>query len=386
MVIDRVDGRRHDLDALRVMSFGTLIIYHTGLLYGTGDWLLSAEEPNRLIDLIHVGSHPWRMSLLFFISGLVTASLLQKRSSDEIRRSRTRQLLLPFMFGVLVIVPPQGYFSTLLFMPDLSVWEFLGHYFPAGMSLQHMWFLAYLWIYVVVWSLAYRRLEPHWHRMSAALASSLTGWKLFLVPIAFLSALRIGLYPIFGETLVIATDVYGHILYFSFFVAGMLLMHQPRFWQDIDRYRWIAGGTTVVSFLVLAVISMLLPPDERPDVLVAALRVVRSAFQWCAIIAMLAFAGRLVRGPSRLVTYLNRSIMTYYVMHQTVIIITAYYFAKAGRLELWSFVPVILITVVTCALIAELKRFGSAGLAGVSAKLAVLKRAAPKPPSPEAVG
>lgn len=386
LAMNRVDGRRHDLDALRVMCFGTLIIYHTSLLYGTGDWLLSAEEPNRLIDLIHVGSHPWRMSLLFFISGMVTASLLQKRPVGEIRRSRTRQLLLPFLFGVLVIVPPQAYFASLLVFPDLSLRDFLSHYFTGGFSLQHMWFLGYLWIYVFIWSLGFPRLERHWPNISAALASSLKGWKLLLVPIAFLSVLRIGLYPIFGETLVITTDVYGHTLYFSFFVAGTLLMHQQRFWQDIDRYRWIACGTAVVSLILLCVISMLVPADERPELLAVALRIVRSTFQWCSIIALLAFAGRIVRGPSRVVTYFNRSIMTYYVLHQTIIIIVAYYLAQAGILELWTFVPVIVITALTCGLLAEVKNVASIHLPALFTRLALLKRAAPKPPSPEAAG
>ena len=62
--------RRHDIDLLRVLSFGTLIIYHTSLLYGTKTWLLNSQESSRLMDLVAVGSHLWRMSLLFFISGL----------------------------------------------------------------------------------------------------------------------------------------------------------------------------------------------------------------------------------------------------------------------------------------------------------------------------
>jgi len=51
-------GRRHDLDALRVLCFGTLIIYHTSLAYGTRTWLLNASDGSRLVDLIAAGSHP----------------------------------------------------------------------------------------------------------------------------------------------------------------------------------------------------------------------------------------------------------------------------------------------------------------------------------------
>ena len=117
MVGDRPDGRRHDLDALRVCCFGTLIIYHSSLVYGAKTWWVHASDTTKLIDLITIGSHPWRMSLLFFISGVVTASLLKNRSVAEIRTTRTRQLLLPFVFGVFVVVPPQIYFSPYNFTP-----------------------------------------------------------------------------------------------------------------------------------------------------------------------------------------------------------------------------------------------------------------------------
>ncbi|MEB2846971.1 acyltransferase family protein [Rhizobiales bacterium RZME27] len=380
------NARRHDIDALRVMSFGTVIIYHASLLYGTRNWLLNSDEPNRLVDLIHIGSHPWRMSLLFFISGLVTASLLNRRSVDDIRRSRTRQLILPFLFGVLVVVPPQAYFSTLRVSPDLSYWDFLKTYLVSQLTLQHMWFLVYLWIYVFIWSIALSRLQGRWPKISAGFAALLRGPNLFLVPILFLSILRIWLYPAFGETQDITRDVYAHCLYLSMFLAGALLMNQPAFWQEIDRWRWVSFSLALSSFLVLAIVFIAVPREHLSEVLIAALRVLRSTFQWCTIIALLAFAARFANRPNPVVKYLNRSIMTYYVMHQTVIIIVAYYFAEAGMLDLWSFVPIVLLTALICALLAEMKKFASVAAGIVVSKLAPLRGMPSKPPSSEAIG
>lgn len=379
-------GRRYDIDALRVFSFGTVIIYHTSLLFGSKGIGQPSDQLCRLMDLIAIGSHPWRMSLLFFISGLVTASLLTKKSVEEIRRSRTRQLLLPFLFGVVMVVPPQIYFANRYVNPDLSYWEFLKSYMQSGLTLEHMWFLAYLWIYVFVWSVTFSRFQRHWGKISSAFVSSLTGTKLFLVPVAFLSALRVFLYPVFGETLVITSDVYAHVMYFSMFMAGALLCNESRFWQEIDRRRWVSLWLSVISFLAIAILAMTLPRGQWSDLLVVAARVVRSILQWTAILALLAFTGRMVRGPNRIVTYLNKSIMTYYVMHQTIIIIAAYYFAKLGMLSVWSFFPIVIITVVVCFLVAEAKKLVSVYFTAFILKLSVLRKAAPKPPSPEAAG
>lgn len=347
--------RRHDLDALRVMSFATLIIFHTSLLYGSNP-SLSGDLSARWFDLISIGSHPWRMSLLFIISGMVTASLVKKRSMAEIRSARTRQLLLPFVFGVLFIVPPQAYLAHFHLFSELSYWEFWTTYIVSHLGIEHMWFLAYLWIYIFIWSLVFPSMTRHFPRIAPGLASSLQGVNLIVLPVLFLSAIRIWLYPIFGETLVIRTDFYAHILYFSMFMAGGLLMDEQRFWTEIDRQRWLSGGLAVVAFLTLAVTVLALPRGHWPDELVVVMRIVRSIFQWCAIISLLAFGARIANRPNRVIAYLNGSIMTYYVVHQTVIVIAAHYLAQAGLLNPYSFVPIIVVTAVVCLLTAEIQK------------------------------
>ncbi|MBN9219434.1 MAG: acyltransferase [Mesorhizobium sp.] len=374
--------RRHDIDLLRVLSFGTMIVYHTSLLYGTKTWLLNSEENIRLIDLIAVGSHPWRMSLLFFLSGLVTSSLLERKSVDEILRSRTRQLLLPLVVGVVLIVPPQIYLSQFNPLPELSYWEFWKVYVISGIRLEHMWFLAYLWIYIFVWSLVWPRLERYWPGIPSAFASSLKGANLFAAPIIYLSVLRLWLYPIVGETSVITNDPYAHILYFSMFMAGSLLMNERNFWREIDRQRWVSCGLAFISFLAMATIVVAIPREQWPDTLVVMMRIVRSVFQWCAIIALLAFARRIATRPNPVVAHLNKSILTYYVIHQTIIIILAHLASVFGFLDVTSFVPIVFTTVLICMAIAETKRRTSIYLSPLTPRLTVFRRRAPAPGLP----
>lgn len=352
-------GRRHDFDLLRVMSFGTLIVYHASLMYGTQPWLLKSETTSRLMDLISVASHPWRMSLLFLISGFVTSMLVERKSVEDIRRSRTRQLLLPFVLGVLVIVPPQVYVSNTNPFPELSYWDFWKLYVITRIRFEHMWFLAYLWTYIAIWSVLWPRYRERWLRLSARLAASLKGANLFLLPVLFLSGLRIGLFPLFGETLVFISDVYAHILYFSMFMTGILLMKQEGFWREIDRQRWVSCAFSVLSFMVLAITVIAVPRDQLSDAFLFVGRIVRSIFQWCTIIALLAFAGRIATRPNRVVTYLNNSIMTYYVVHQTVLIVAAYYMSREGLLDVRTFFPICIVTALACAVIAEMKRLAA---------------------------
>jgi glucan biosynthesis protein C len=365
-------GRRHDLDALRVLCFGTLIIYHTSLAYGTRTWLLNSIDGSRLVDLIAAASHPWRMSLLFFISGLVTRSLLRNRSVSDIRGTRTRQLLLPFTFGVLLVVPPQIYLSEFNPFPGLSYWEFWKAFMVSGLTLEHLWFLAYLWIYVFAWSFLWPYLQRVWPNLPSALANSLRGVNLFLIPILLLSVLRLWLYPIFGETRAIHTDIYAHLVYFSMFMAGSLLMEESTFWREVDRQRWLGGALAIISFLVVAAAVVAVPREDWPDAVVILVRIARSIFQWCAIIALLGFAGRIANRPNRVIAFLNRSMMTYYVAHQTVIIIVAHQISKMGPLDIRSFVPVVLLSTLGCGLIGEAQKLIKAFLSPLIARVMAL--------------
>jgi peptidoglycan/LPS O-acetylase OafA/YrhL len=381
MTIGLTDGRRHDIDALRVFCFGTIIIYHTSLIYGTKDWWINSIESSRLVDVIEIASHPWRMSLLFFISGLVTASLLHRRSFAEVRSTRTRQLLPPFVLGVLFVVPPQLFFSPHNSFPDLSYWEFWLHHIQSGATLEHMWFLAYLWIYVFSWSVLQPKIQRHWPNLSASLATRLQGKGLYIVPIMFLMILRLCLYPVFGVTLVIATDFYAHALYFSMFMAGSLLVNEKGFWQEIDRQRWISLAVAILSLLALTGFYTLNFWQDMQEIVPTAMNIIWPIFQWCAMMTLLAFAGRIASRPNRVVTYLNKSTMTYYIAHQTVIVIVAYYVAQAGLLDIWSFIPIVVATAIICAIIAEAKTIVTARLVPWIFNLASVRKSMSKPVS-----
>lgn len=60
--------RRHDLDWLRVIAFGLLVLYHVGMDYVTWDWHVKSPTTQLMLQPVMLLSSPWRMSLLFLIS------------------------------------------------------------------------------------------------------------------------------------------------------------------------------------------------------------------------------------------------------------------------------------------------------------------------------
>src|SRR5258708_31692514 len=64
---------------------------------------ITALEPLMLV------LNPWRLALLFLVSGAATRFMLRKYAIGPLLRSRSSRLLIPLIFGMLVIVPPQAY-------------------------------------------------------------------------------------------------------------------------------------------------------------------------------------------------------------------------------------------------------------------------------------
>ena len=150
--------RRYDIDWLRVIVFGVLILYHVGMMYVSWGWHIKSTYILPWLENVMRLSNPWRLPLLFLISGLAMSFVFGKMPLGRLMRLRAVRLMIPLMVGVTVIVPPQIYYQSLARgYIEPGYLSFLGLYFTSNPVLNdvtptytHLWFVAYLMIYSVV--------------------------------------------------------------------------------------------------------------------------------------------------------------------------------------------------------------------------------------------
>jgi hypothetical protein len=186
----------------------------------------------------------------------------------------------------------------------------------------------------------------------------LAGPFFILTPWLFMTALRLTLFPIFGESHNVFADGYLHVLYLSVFLFGFAIAkHQP-FFDRCVRLRWVALAIALVCWAALIVYFNAYPDGvEPPDWLRAIMRSVRELDAWCAIVAAIGFAHRYLKnadGPVR--RLLTQAIFPFYLIHQTVIVVTGHYLDDL-RLPLWIEAPLLVAaTALGCWLFFDLGR------------------------------
>ena len=100
--------RHHGMDWLRIGAFGLLILYHIGMYFVPWGWHVKTAEPLDWVQLPMLATNSWRLALLFLVSGYASAALFAKLGgSGAFARSRSARLLIPLVFGLIVVIPVQ---------------------------------------------------------------------------------------------------------------------------------------------------------------------------------------------------------------------------------------------------------------------------------------
>jgi hypothetical protein len=311
---------------------------------------------------------PWRLSLLFLVSGVATAHLLE-RTPRGFLGARSLRLLVPLLFGMAVIVPPQSYLEVVEKVGYAgSYLDFLKLYFTAYHGFcrgndclilptwNHLWFVAYLWVYTVALWAAVRtgpRVVP---RLRALAERGLAGMWVVVVPILYLAVLRLTLAQWYPVTHALAGDWYNHALYGAIFLAGFAMAGSNAPWVAMERARWVALCLAVPAWGFIAIWTALPDSYVFPQSALIAGRIIYAALQWLPIVAVLGFARRHLAHDSPARVYLTAAVFPVYILHQTVIVVCAHALQPAHIDPRIEGLLLIAITAVACLLGYELIR------------------------------
>lgn len=358
-----LNGRQYGLDWLRIGAFGLLILYHIGMFFVPWGWHVKAAQLVEWAVWPMMAINPWRLLLLFVISGIVSRTLLAKLgTAREFAASRSVRLAVPLLAGMVLFVAPQPWFE----LRDRGRYDagfmhfWLHDYFEFGGShgtplptWNHLWFVAYLWAYSLV--LAGLAALPAAARGTLQQGFDLLfrGWGLVLLPIAWLAFAQLVLHPAFGETHALVNDPYAHAIYGFAFFFGIGLARSEGAWELIlQRWRGLLGAATLACTGMFAVHAL----SDGTSAWETARALSRAMLAWSMILGLLGFGQIRLHydGPVR--RYLTEAIFPYYIAHQTIIVAAGFWLKQIGAQPEMGFGVILLTTVFGCALTYEIGR------------------------------
>jgi hypothetical protein len=328
--LEKAAMRRHELDWLRVIVFGLLILYHVGMFFVPWGWHIKNDTIYPWVRFPMLFLNQWRLPLLFLISGMGTYFALLARSRQQFAGERFRRLLLPLLFGILVIVPPQVYLERLdkgqFSGGYLSYWPghaFSGVYPKGNFSWHHLWFLPYLLLYSLALLPLLFRLRHHpgarLNRMFRGISSS--PWKIYLLVLP-LYCWEAFLEPFFPITHALWGDWFNLVNMGTFFVYGFILLSSGgQFWNMVRAHRRTFLLMGIACFLCFLFFRYGVEDTTLVHYTEAIVKVVNL---WSWILAALGYASTYLHKPSRLLAYANEAVYPFYILHQTIIIILGY--------------------------------------------------------------
>jgi len=382
--------RHHALDALRVIAFGVLILYHIGMYYVL-EWGWHIKSPIQFewLQDVMILTNQWRMSLLFLISSMVLSSVLLNRyqtDSSEHRSGkwfrslsviseRTQRILIPLIFGMFVIVAPQVYIewsvNGIIDSTHTSFTDFYLSYINPNtlwlpdkqsdiglLTWNHLWFLPYLFVYSVL-LVAFFPVLKLIQRLPRSLADNLLIMSVVVVGVmVFIWLMLKSVYPTTHDLL---NDWYNHAKYGFVMLVGALLIMRPVLWEKMVHYRrqFLLVGVMLYALIIADRHDMLGPVGSWMSEslwfrIFVGIIVVANHWSWLA--AILGYGKRYFSQPRQWVSYLNKGVLPYYMMHQTLIVMAAYYLQPYSINPILAFVFIISFTLVGCAATYELVR------------------------------
>ena len=272
------------------------------------------------------------MPLFFVLAGASAFFALRRRNAWQYTLNRTLRLLVPFIFGMLIIVVPQAYYEMAQDgnLSDTAFFAFYPQYI-VDLNIQywfHLWFLLYLFGFSLVSIPLFIPFGKERKSLVARVGESIDSTIVWILGLVVVIALV--------DILVYPTSFWGQresggwniISYIVFFIFGYVLFSNPKQIGGLIRLRWYFLGCGLIMLVSLFVVFVdpIADPGTHFGSMYYSLAHFLRAIHSCAwILAFIGLASRHLNFSNKFLEYSSEAVLPFYILHQTAIVSIGYY-------------------------------------------------------------
>jgi glucan biosynthesis protein C len=324
--------RQYYIDWLRAGAMFLLVFYHSGRLFDEPGWHLKNITGNYAIEVFNRVLDLWQMPLFFLAAGAAVWFSMGSRGAGAFAIEWVLRLLVPLIFGMLVLVPPQVYLER-IYIGDFtgSFWAWWPHTFQGtysngdastgNLSWHHLWFLAYLFVFSMLLIPVFRYFRKIDKKpLIEKIGGFFSKPGAILLPAIPLVLVDISLRDIYGSgNQNLFNDWANFLFYILVFFYGFIMVSDARIMQAVKRHMWVELAILAVCVFMIVII------DNTEFGHESLANVFWPLGTWMALLVWTGFAMRLLNFSNSLLRYATDAVLPVYMLHQTLIIIIGYF-------------------------------------------------------------
>jgi glucan biosynthesis protein C len=326
-------NRQHYIDWLRVIATIGIFLFHNARAYDYGDWhvknALTSLGATQFVEFMNI----WMMPLFFVLSGASVYYSLKSRNGGTFLKERFFRIMIPWLLtGIFVMGPPQVYLERLSHGQfNGNFFQFLPHYFDglygfggnfAWMGV-HCWYLMLLSVFsVILLPLFLPRIRTGFSPLQSIAVKMGKPWILPLlwVPVGVVALLS----GVIGLGFTEQMGSWDILSYAMFFILGYVLFASAGLQEAVKKQ----GGWFLLAAVAFSALHLVLKFSVRPafydDI------DIRLLATWGWIIGLFWLGERFLNFTNRFLAHVNEMVLPFYILHQMVIVIVAYFVVQTG--------------------------------------------------------
>lgn len=356
---NRIKERIYYIDWLRILAILVVFIFHCAHIFDPLDFHVKNIEKSNGFLIFVVFCNFWMMPLFFLLAGASAWFASGVRSTRQFISERVQRLIIPFVMGVILLVPPQFY------LEGLQKGKFAGSFieyltihakvlskslYPSpvifGSIGHHVWFLAFLFLYSVLTIPVFQFLRGEngrrWIDLLAGLCTKPGALFLFALPPAVIYLALKPVSPMYNDW----ADFFNWMLVFIF---GFILFSRKEFSDSIRKHTYPALATGIISFGICVgllasgyAMKWFDVPDYSLGCMAFYLLWVLTTWSW--MIFFLGMGARFLNFRNRFLSYGSEAVLPFYLLHQTVILLVGFYVVQWNTGMFAKFVAIIAVS------------------------------------------
>ena len=349
--------RRYEIDWVRNISILMLFVYHTSAIFCMfGDFYIISDNKNMLANLLIVLMFVWYMPSLFFLAGASTYFASKKRNYKEYMIERLKKLLVPLVFGILILVPPQTYMAriwrgetNIKYIDHLkyfftNITDFTG--FDGGFTPAHLWFILYLFIVSFIGGYILFNCFKDSNKIFNLNKIKSLIFNKFSILILLLMGIVSDIFPsIMGKSIVgcLLIFILGYIVYSEECIIDKIVLKRFKFLLALI-------SVAIIGVLYVFKIKDLLPMNYYWIIE----SVLKNMVLIFAIASIVGFSSVYLNKNNSVLKYLNEASFPVYIIHQPILLVIALFVIPTVKSTLLSMILIIFTSLIVTFLIYEL--------------------------------